>query len=61
MARTDLKIFEPFYSFVKKKGIFWNKHILIKTAPEKKLPQLEKRLKKLSASWSIDPDPENIF
>ncbi len=60
-SEKNLKIFEPFYGFVKKKGIFWSKHILVKTDPEKKSSQLEKRLKKLSASWSIDPDPENIF
>ncbi len=57
----DLKIFQPFYSFVKKKGIFWNKHILIKVKFKKNIPELEKKLRKISVSWSIDPDPENVF
>lgn len=57
----DLKIFQPFYSFVKKKGIFWNKHILIKVKSGKDFPELEKKLRKISISWSIDPDPENVF
>jgi len=59
--KKDFVFFEPFYSFVKKKGIFWQKHILIKVPENKKLPELEKELEKLSLNWSIDPDPENIF
>ncbi len=61
LRKEKIEIFEPFYSFIKKKGIFWNKHILIKTPSNQKLPILNKVLRKLSVSWSIDPDPENIF
>jgi len=59
--KDNIVIFEPFYSFIKKKGIFWNKHILIKTPSKGTLPRLDQELRKLSVSWSIDPDPETIF
>ncbi|MCK5080617.1 MAG: primosomal protein N' [Candidatus Moranbacteria bacterium] len=59
--KNKIVVFEPFYSFIKKKGIFWNKHILIKTETNRENSRLEKVLRDLSASWSIDPDPENIF
>lgn len=57
----DFTIFKPFYSFVKKKGIFWNKHLLIKIKNRQISSNLNHELRKLSGSWSIDPDPENIF
>ncbi len=59
-TEDEIIIFEPFYSFIKKKGIFWNKHILIKTE-NKESNKFKNQLKKLSVAWSIDPDPENIF
>jgi len=61
LKKEGFEIFEPYYSFVKKKGFFWNKHILIKTNLNQDPTVLNKNLKKISNNWSIDPDPENIF
>jgi len=59
--KEGFQIFEPYYGFVKKRGIFWNKHILIKIKPDQKFSVLNENLKKISQQWNIDPDPENIF
>jgi primosomal protein N' len=62
LQSKEIKIFEPYYSFVKKKGFFLNKHILIKVPSNSKEKSLEEALVRLSAkNWNIDPDPENLF
>lgn len=58
---ASFQIFEPYYGFVKKKGIFWNKNILIKIQSNKNFPDLEKKFREISNNWSIDPDSENLF
>ena len=40
--KDGIIIFEPFYSFIQKKGIFWNKHILIKIEKNQELLSLNK-------------------
>ena len=58
----EIELFEPYYGFIKKRGIFWYRHFLIKILPtEKNSIDLEKTFKKISTNLSIDPDPENIF
>jgi primosomal protein N' (replication factor Y) len=54
-------ISEPYYGFIKKKAIFWQKHILIKLPEEKSKQIFKEEFKKISSEWSIDVDPENIF
>jgi primosomal protein N' (replication factor Y) len=57
----DIEISEPYYGFIKKKAIFWQKHILIKLSRKDSKQTFKKEFIKISSEWSVDVDPENIF
>ncbi len=59
-TRQIIEIFPPYFGFIKREGIIWKKHILIKAAPNFNHAS-SSLFQNLKPGWMIDIDPLNVF